>query len=402
MKYYFKSFLYLIFLDVILMPLGSILGQSGLGNIFFHFFKIPFIGLFIVTILFHFKFKVRLNYISILFLVFGFISFFVGLFTNDIGKPFFTHVYGFLLPVLGMSLGSYFYQYSDSKDIFLFHKVFKWSFIGLAFLTIIYFLLYLAGVITYFGMATRWPYFAAYALSNNKMLMFLVCVLLVIMTGKRSMVAQYIVFFTLFLFQNKKRYSFALSRKAKFALLILVTFGIFIGLKEDIFFRFQPLFDVVLQDKYSLYIATSGRSAEVFGVLDHLNSDNIMWLFGGGFGETFQYVGGLGKETYTLTNHYSHFSPLYFVLVYGGIFTVLFYLALVYTFGKNFHKGIDIFYLLAIGGFVSSFMSSIMLIDLQFWFYLGGCIYSSKNRKYFGKFNLILKKEVACLVVKKY
>lgn len=377
-----------------MMPLGSILGQSGVGEVFFNLFKIPFLLLLVVVIIFHLRYRIRLNSISILFLTFGLFSLFNGLLNNDISKAFFTHVYGLILPVLGLSFGSYFYKYAYDQDVRLFHTVFKWSFFLLAGLTFVYFLLYISGVINYFGMATRWPYLAAYALSNNKLMMFIAAILLVIMTGKRSMIIQYIVFIFVYFIQTRRINPFALKKSVKLVFLLFIIGGVFLGLHQGVFHRFDSLLKIDFQDEYSLYIATSGRSAEVFGLLSHLADNTDIWLMGGGFGETFTYMAGLDGEPYAITTHYSHFSPFYFVLVYGAPFTILLYLSIICIMIRSFTKISDVFYMIAVGGFIASFFSSIMLVDLQFWIYFGGVIHASKNKKVLGKFNLVTRKNI--------
>lgn len=386
MNRYFVIFIYISFLEFIMMPIGSTLGQSGMGDVFFNLFKIPFILALLLIFSFHLKFRIAITFLTAILLFFGCIALIYGAWSNGFTSVYISHIYSISISILGLSFGHYFYKYSDCEMVSKFNFMFYKSMFLLAFVTLLYFALFLVGRIHYFGMATKWPYLAAFLLANGEVRKFFGTSVFLLMAGKRSMLIQYVLFFVIYISQSSSFNVKRIRLSTKFALLFSAVLLFFVGIEFDVFYRFSPLLTMDLTDLDSLYIATSGRSAEILAAINHINSDSFNIFIGGGFGEFFSYIGGLGTSEYIQKTHYSHFSPLSYMLLYGVFFVILFYSYMVYILVRGFFMKKDVFYYIVIGGFISSFFSAILIVDLWFWFFLGGLI-QSVNSGSAGKFN---------------
>jgi hypothetical protein len=391
MNIYFRYFIYIIGLDVVIMPLGSILGQSGVGNAFFHLFKIPYIFLILVLIVFHFRYKLRLSFISHLFILFGTLSLVHGVIVNPVGKASVIHFYSTVMPILAISFGCYFVEYANTRTVKLFYKMLKYCFYMLSVLICIYLYLYLTGSINYYGIGTKIPYFSAYFLVVSNNLGFMASILITLMTGKRSMLiavaAQFLIYY-----HRIKLNVLRIDIKSMTLLLSLILIFL-VGVDYNIFYRFESLFNFNfnLDDSYSLYIITSGRSAEVFAIFEHFQREDLSWFFGGGFGEVYSYTAAFGEDAYEVESHYAHFSPIFYVLVYGLIFTTLLYMSMFGVLIRGLSTPINIFFIISIGMFVTSFMGSLMLNDPALWFFFSALMYTNKNPEKYYKFALFAK-----------
>ena len=142
---------------------------------------------------------------------------------------------------------------------------------------------------------------------------------LTLFSGKRSV---FLTFILIFLFSNYIKKKSILN--VCFISFIIFTCFILIyvvNLDLSILNKFMLLFKIVdLED--SLYLASSGRSAEVFGSLS-LFEENFKYLWGVGYGFNFNYLDRDGSE---ILSHYVHFTPLNYVLNYGIILTILIYI----------------------------------------------------------------------------
>jgi len=373
------------------MPLGSILGQSGVGDIFFHLFKIPFIIIMIIITLFHLNYKVRMPFISQLFIFFGVLSLIHGVFTNPISKVTATHLYGAVMPILAISFGSYFIEHANIKTIKLLYRMLKYSFYLLSMLIVVYFLLYLNGNIIYFGMATKVPYFTAYFLSVGSNIGFSASVVITLMTGKRAMISA-ILAQILFIYFHLNEWKYLSILKRRLVLVLLIVVLVLIALATNTLSRFQPFLNLDLFDKHAMYLATSGRSSEIFGILEYFSREEFSWFYGGGFGETYSYISEFSKGSVEVTQHYSHFSPFYYILVYGSIFTTLLYAAILKIFLKSLLMPSNLFSLIAIGMFAVSFLGASMLVDPQLWFFIGALIHICKYPVQYDKFSLAIRR----------
>ena len=162
-------------------------------------------------------------------------------------------------------------------------------------------------------------------------------------------------------------------------LITLLIFLILISLELGLLERFEYIKNIDFSNDYSLYLATGGRSNEIFDIIDHINL-NKLWLIGGGFGETYINYSFSGNDI--LIKHYSHFSPLYLVLVYGLPFTLILYayfLRFFYTGLKFFAN--NFYFLVYTSLLLSSFSGAILMVDIFFWIFLGIIVDMIKYKK---------------------
>ena len=378
MQIYFKLFAWFFILDILLVPTSLILGYTLSEKIFFHFFKILIIIFFFTTFLFSIKFGLKKNFITLFFILYFSLAFSLGISSNDIGKVTFSHFFGFLMPILAVSFGQYYSEYATSQTKKYFFRLLGNSFWYLVIIVSFYFCLYFFEKINYFGMSSRSPYFVAYFVSIGNIFGTLFALFISILSGKRVAIILSIFIILIYFFfskhSKKKKYFFF-----KLALIILFSFVILISLELDLFKRFNSIINIDFNNDYSLYLATGGRSNEIIQAINHINV-NKLWLIGGGFGETYLNYTFSGNDF--LIKHYSHFSPLYLVLVYGLPFTVILYA----YFFKFFYTGLKFFannfyFLVYASLLLSSFSGAILMIDIFFWVFLGISVEIIKYKK---------------------
>ena len=358
----FRCFVYLVSLDILLMPLGSVLGASGQGDIFYHLFKIPLVLIFLLCLIFS-LYKFRLFSISYLFLGLIFSGALVGILNNGLSFKTVSHLYSYTLPVLGVSFGYYIAKYANQKTIRLANSAIKFTTFVLSLILSIYFLLYQLGVIIYFGMASKIYYSFAYYLSLNKIPAILYLVGMSFFGGKRTI----LIAFTVQCFL--KGMSLDRLRNSIFVLItfiFVIILSVYIGLAD----RVLNVLTYDLTTYEGLYYATSGRSAEVFTIFNILRDDIGSLLFGRGFGSTYSFQ-TLGSQSYTYTTHFVHFTPLYYAFVSGVIACFLIYIYIFNLYYRTRHFSQNVFYLLSFSMFSISFLGAIPAIDIQFWILIG-------------------------------
>jgi hypothetical protein len=242
-------------------------------------------------------------------------------------------------------------------------------------LVLLYYFLFTIGRITYFGLGVQLylllPIVYKYGLLWPVFIFFIS-----LLTGKRSM-----LIILLLQFLNIKKVSFIKSLpKFLFSLLFLITMVLFLYSYTNIFARFENIvnFDFsILNDLYSqntqsaLFIATSGRSQEIFSYFDSelINLTNL--IIGSPFGSIYIVESILDQTSFV--HHYFHFSPFNFLKIFGVILSVYLMYNFIKIFFNLFRPSVqnNFITLLFSGYFVSMFFGSIVMIDVLFWFSFG-------------------------------
>ncbi|MDW7669665.1 MAG: hypothetical protein SCJ93_12635, partial [Bacillota bacterium] len=220
-----------------------------------------------------------------------------------------------------------------------------------------------------------------YYLSNKKWKYFLSGLILVILSGKRASLVMVLFAFLIYiydLYRNKAKDRKFFKKTKRIILTSMVFVSAIIGYLWN-YTRYLNRFKLVLKfdfsNQYAMYIATGGRSEEIFRVLEYLNEKPLRYLIGSGFGAKVEVADNFFR-------HYSHFSPLAYVLIFGVLFSFLIYLLF---FSKllsrvNINHPLYFSKLVFAGLFASSFLGAVVLNDVNFWVFYGMTIFLIHDR----------------------
>jgi len=377
-KISYQIFISLFFLDAILTPITLSLAHVRLGAIFFHGFKISFIALFILLIVFHLKNNIRLHFINKLFIFYLPIVFLHGVYVYGINYYTFSHAYGFLIAVLGLSFGQYFIQESSLQIIDGFKKKLKYYFWILGIILTVYMQLYFWGVIEYFGMSSMIGYFSLYFLSQGLIVLFLISILLILFSGKRTVLLSTLLTVIMFYLFSKE-----ISWRLKVVYLSLLVFMMFIAAQFNFLDRFQNILLFTEMSSEQFYSLTGGRLFELKYLFSFMSENIESWYIGAGFGAHYLEPFGMNDYTGFYYKHYSHFSPMYLAMIYGAPFSFLIYFSIGTVIWTAIRKNLikNWFVLVLIMLTISSFAGSTLFVDIKFWIFLGITIALIKNKR---------------------
>lgn len=368
----------LFFLHIVVPPFGDILKILGMP-LFRHAFKIPLVLTFLICFLWNVSNKrITIFFESGLVLFFLFPALIIGLLENPVGWATLSDLYSAALPLVAMPVGYYLAKrYGSQMDAMMETTIFR-SFYLLCVAVFIYFLLYQVGIVKRLGFSAPIILISPYFLVFKRYRLFVACIVLTLLTGKRSamaLLAVQVAFF--FLYALKK----PTMRNILSAFSILVAMCLIIGLvykySPDLLKRYKSIEQIDIHSAKSLGVATSGRYYEAISVIKHLNKNKYLWLFGGGMGEVYGYFNPI-KNTVEV-RHFSHFSFFAYTLVFGAIFSVLLYVSIFLTFIKGLPKlNNNYFFLVFTMYFLASFVGATIFVDPFFWVFLGSVKYLTK------------------------
>ncbi len=370
-KFYFQIFLILLFLTYTINIVDIAYYLFGLN--FSIYQKLVSITIFLLALFYAFFYGLKLTSITIFIFFYSIFSFLYGIYTNGLNFYFISHIYSILMPIFLVSFGINFkYHYEIYFNKFI--KILKFSFfINIVFILIYILTHYLFNIWDYFGFATNLAYLVPLLFYKKQFNKFYISFFLDFFSGKRMTLLTSIA---LFIREKFNRINF-------FKFLIFMIFLTFIS--SFLYLRFQDsenlarisnVVNVVLSDERSLSIATSGRSDEVFNLLEKMNSNKVSYYIGSGFGASYLSYDYRGL-TESEIKHYAHISPFYYIFIFGIPFTLIFYFLLFKLIFKN--KSNDnskelLFRGLFMSYFIMSFFGSILFVSPIFWFYLGTII----------------------------
>jgi hypothetical protein len=287
----------------------------------------------------------------------------------------FSGIFFYLLIFFGGCAGAGWSNLTNrGNKIELSKKIANASAILLLLICSMYFLLYITHYIDYFGLGVQtYIVIAAILSQKNSFGLLIIPVIATIMTGKRGLL---IVLFA----QYGEKISTWRLQHGRIALAMLIISIFMIGYTSyyyDLFVRFQPIFDVSLTDIFNhddaeafhrLFLATSGRSNEVFAFLDAISFRELgFWI---GFPVDFSFNledTGTGE---ILDHHYFHISPFNYVKHFGvvcGIYLLAIQIRVLLFAIKFGGKRYDIGLLLYVGYFFAMFFGAVVVIDILFW-----------------------------------
>ena len=374
MTKYFKFFWYLYLVDIIFTGGFKILDYV-LGTQLLVLFKIPLLISFTAILIFHVKNKLIFNKVSKLFLIFGSFSLIYGVIANidTLDLKILPNIYTFFMPIFAISFGIHFAINFDLKNRKLVGKVMKYGlYISIVIVSLYLFFHYITGQIPYFGFGNELHFIGIYFLTNKQVSVYLICLFLVVASGKRSTILN-ISLASMIYFRNY--FSISKSLKSLFStslVLIILFFSFNWALNNGAFRRFEESLKFDITDSRSTFIATSGRWQEIEGVVKHLNKNSYKWLIGSGLGDKYLYEDFIYGFSRTELKHYAHFTPIGYTFLYGLIFTSLLYYYIFSYFLKNFREYHKNFYFISFCiMFFAAFFGSQLFTSHMPWFFLG-------------------------------
>jgi hypothetical protein len=342
---------------------------AGIDIVFL--FKIPLILSTLILIAYHFNKKFFFGYISILFSFYLILSTIVAIYYQNLPSTrTLSHLYTIFISTFGVSFGYFFAKYYsieiDSKVKLYMKMLFWFSFL---ILTVYFYAHFFSGKIAYYGFDTELPTSIAFFAGQRQFGYFGFTILLIFLSGKRSPLISTLIIGLLYFF---KKINFFKPVNLFIALIVLfaITVSVTVAFKNGLLWRYESVVSVDIEDEDSFYLATSGRSVEIMGILNHMNADPIRWFIGAGLGGAYyiDIVKGDYEERY---QHYAHLSLLSFIFLFGIPFVFFLLIYIIFLVYKNFIYYENKYYLGLIVTFVSSLFGAGMIVDSIFWVFLG-------------------------------
>lgn len=304
---------------------------------------------------------------SIVIIIFGVIN-------NPIGKPTFAHLQPLLLIICGLSFG---YLIAKNYGATL-NKIYfgaSWLGVVLSIIIINYFMLYQMGSIPYFGASSLMFVPIIWAILEKKWLYLLIFMIALVLTGKRSglLAVLIVLLFGMYHTIGARRLFLVLGFGVIMALGAIMHDGSF-----SVFSRFNQIIEVLLQNEISLDeldIATSGRINDALAAYESINKHWIYWVIGKGIGATFQ----VQLPTDVWITHYTHFTPLSYIFLGGGVLFVAVYSKIIGLLFYCMKNSCNFYNLLFLNYFVISILGgAIYFTDPFVWIFAGVVIFNKK------------------------
>ncbi len=340
--------------------------------------KVPSIIYFLLVVGFHFRNKLILTPLTLIFLVFSVLSFFYGIFVgNKIDNKFISHIYFASIPVLGASFGYHFAGLYEEKLKPFFLRIINISFYVTCLILLVYFYLhFISGSVAYWGFGTDMHLLIPFILLQGKFKAVFVGVIFVVLSGKRATLLNVIL--ELVMYFSYMLRSITLKSIPKVILIAGVFIaGFTISYSQGAFSRFESSLQFDLNDEDAMLYATSGRWQEVTGIIEHHNTKPERWILGAGFGGRYEWF--IPLDNYLEMKHYAHFAPFAYIFLFGIPFTILLYSFFIYYIVKAKHYLANPFMIVFVVGVFSSFFGANLFVDIKIWIFLGVVYFLIKN-----------------------
>ena len=277
-----------------------------------------------------------------------------------------TQLYGLGMPLACLMFASQF----ERRDLDKVHPImvtFAWCYSVIAFSGVFaYAVFYQWGMISYFGLGTNVHYVLPWLLVSRGPLVLLPVGLLILLSGKRAVLVNFVVQVAIHFGANVVRrplLGLGLLLGAAVSLILLV--------------NFTPLLDRFVQsisamsnlvDPDALLVAFGGRGEEVVGIVQYFTEHPGHLLLGVPPGESYRWVvEGSGLD---VTKNYAHVTPIGMVFRYGLVFTLVLY-GLFVIFLIKYYAPKDPFYLAFVGILSSTAFGANMIVDPTSWLLIG-------------------------------
>jgi len=335
------------------------------------------LALFFLLVVFHFRFSLKVNWLTVLFLVGGSLATLVGVLREVIYSPGLpTHFFMTVMPILAMSFGAHIANIPEPEASKINARGCRsLLIISLATIGCYSFFFYGTGQIAYFGLDSYIPVAASWFLVSSRYSLLILSFALVVLSGKRAPLVSMAITSIVHWFVFSKASTTRKSKGSLFTVLLSVVFifmAFSFGKNFDLFYRFDPIATVDFSDNESLFLATSGRSNEIIGLLAGREGSPLLWITGGGFGDGFTAIESIFNEDFGVkTSYYLHLSILTYVMVFGAPFAFLFVSFVFLCLWRN-RKIQSKFYVIgALMMFVWSFFGAGLIVEPIFWVFLG-------------------------------
>ena len=376
-KEFFKGFLLLFIVDMIVIPILAVLELGISVNITSNYFaRYIYLFVFALTILFHLltNKNLKLNIVSLSFLIFLPIGIILGLVQGKLGREFVVHIYTCLMPIIAVSFGWYLMEEYLTNTVFraAMHKVLYIIFIVGVLASLWFRVNYYLGHAAYNAIGI-WNYTFAtpyFLLSPDKSLMYtFVSIIGSLLAGKR--IGILILGAYLFIYILMIRANF--TRKLRIILagilgcIILMPFLMESDLLDRIAYTVNQI--IVAAD---FDAASAGRVSEIFAVFSYIMKYPANLLFGSGFGSNVMVFEGYYR-------HYSHFGPLSYTLIGGIPLTIIIYgflfwlgFSLISKINQKIIPKEGWFFVLILWGIIVSSMTGAVLTNYTtLWIFIG-------------------------------
>lgn len=308
----------------------------------------------------------------------------IGIINNPIGKEYFAHFSPFIL-----AIAAYSYGYRSELKGGNFIKEIDSYIIPAGFvltgLVSVYFSLVNVGYIPYFGAGALFAYPVFYCLSKGLYGYVAVFYIANAFTGKRSVLLAITLVMLVFFWKKS-------GRKAKIGILFVLALIVQLAI-SSIVVRDGQVFGGVVDRYMSMFIylsendnvleaidfATSGRLYDALAVFERMGDSVVSWVFGLGFGATFTVNYSFSEDIHI--THYSHVSPLSYLLVGGLVLLVVVYGKLLYEVKRAIHRCEDHLAMMVLYFFVMGFSGAIFFTDTFVWLFVG----AFSARRYYNK-----------------
>ena len=277
----------------------------------------------------------------------------------------FSYLYGLFMPMVALS----FAKIVSGVDYDKIHEeicsyALKYFYIAVPTI-IVYALLYFSGQVSYFGLGVNLHYIYPFFLTG-KMLPVAVFLLLIVFSGKRSVLMNYLLQTMAFYGGSMKDRFFSsmlLFIALLFTIFILVTY-------TSLLDRFSWIFtgDFDWTDPYFLLVAAGGRFEEVFGIQNYFRAHPLDVFFGSAPGA--YYIWAVDLSDYSATKNYSHVTIFGFIFRYGLVFAIPLYGFFIWRILKDLGSR-NPFYIVFVGVFTSSLFGANLVIDPTSWIFIG-------------------------------
>jgi hypothetical protein len=300
----------------------------------------------------------------------------LGILINPITKATFAHLQPFVLIIFGVSFG---YLIALHRGEVL-NKIYQVSFrlgVVLSVIVIIYFSLIQMAYITYYGASSLLIIPIIWAMLEKKIFFLVFFSVILLLTGKRSSILAALIVFLIFMYQNMG------FKNSLLLILGVSSIGfVFIEFDLSVFSRFRLISESLFQfeiDFDLLNTATSGRIVDLIAAFESINSHWLYWIFGKGIGAVFTVPTsefGVVWET-----HYTHFTPLSYVFLGGGVLFILVYSYLINLLVYCLKSSFNFYNLLFIYNFLLSFFGgAIYFSDPFIWIFIGVVAFNKKYK----------------------
>lgn len=369
------NFFNILFLDILILSIIELVVRINYFRPLLHTFKFfNILEFFVATIYFLQKSNKKYNIVQILFFIFFFQGIIVGLFNKNSPLSFIIQSYQYIMPIIMLEYSKNIVNKLQYNNLKIRKKV---KILGIVYVicVLIFKCLYMLGMTNYsaYGSGTI-MYILPYLLffERDKKISFLV-ILAGILSGKRVILLEVLIICSLYLILNFKKI------KLKYFLIGVPTFVsgfIYLYKCTNVFNRILFTFNNLFSDSKNYYLATGGRSEEIFLIIKKLNSNFISWFIGKGFGYKVQIAENLFRG-------YSHFSPLGYTMIVGIFFPIILYTIFIYIFWKLFlnkKKICKMFSVYIMEILFASLTGGVLFNETKVWFIIGlsYCLYKSR------------------------